>query len=114
MKNAIIVNPAKPDSIKRQARRLLIVNGNDLSRLSRYSEKAYFVHNEHIACIAVGYHLQDAIDNIVDSNLWDNLQLDAETYVEYETNGWDDCYILAGNAGEPFWFINVIAEEVEL
>jgi hypothetical protein len=112
MRTAINVNPAKPYSIKRQARRLMTINGFAEGDYNPHNVRPYLIRNEHISCIAIGYHLQDAIDNIVNEDLWDSLQLDSGTYEEYEREGWDDSYILAGNASEPFWFEHVLVEDL--
>ena len=46
---------------------------------------------------------QDAIDEAADNGKLDCQLMSAEDHAEYEANGWDDSYILAGNASEPFW-----------
>ena len=46
---------------------------------------------------------QEAIDTAVDNGKLDSEQMSDADHLEYETNGWDDSYILAGNASEPFW-----------
>jgi len=46
---------------------------------------------------------QDAIDEAVDCGKMDSERMSDEDHKEYESNGWDDSYMLAGNASEPFW-----------
>lgn len=113
MRTAIKVNPAKQDSILRQGKRLMTVNGFSDGEYNPHRVKCWLVRNEHVSCLAIGSSEQDAIDNCVDSNLWDSLQLDPDTYQEYDQNGWDDSFILAGNASEPFWAENLFINEIE-
>ena len=112
MKTAINVNPSKPSSIARQANRLLLINGYSNGDYNPHNVKVFYVRNEHLSCIAIGYHLQDAINNIVDCGLWGSLMLDSDTYASYENVGWTDSYINAGNASDAFWFENVLIEEL--
>jgi hypothetical protein len=46
---------------------------------------------------------QDALDQAVDSGHMDCMAMSDEDHAEYEAKGWDDSYICAGNASEPFW-----------
>lgn len=46
---------------------------------------------------------QDAIDEAVDRGKLDSERMSDADFQEYEANGWDDSYMLAGNASEPFW-----------
>ena len=46
---------------------------------------------------------QDAIDIAVDAGKLDSERMTNDDWQEYESNGWDDSYMLAGNASEPFW-----------
>ena len=53
-----------------------------------------FVHADNSA---------EALDVAADcGNLNCQLMSDAD-YLEYNANGWNDSFILAGNASEPFW-----------
>ena len=68
----------------------------------RYGESAYLIGNEFgLICVAYGNNEQEAIDNAVDDNLMDCQLMSDEDHAEYDTNGWHDSYIYAGNAGEP-------------
>ena len=46
---------------------------------------------------------QSALDEAVDSGKLDSEQMSEADYQEYSSKGWDDAYLLAGNASEPFW-----------
>ena len=46
---------------------------------------------------------RDAIDIAVDAGKLDSERMSDEDHQEYEANGWDDSFMLAGNASEPFW-----------
>ena len=46
---------------------------------------------------------QMALDEAVDAGKMDSERMSDEDYQEYDSNGWDDSFILAGNASEPFW-----------
>jgi len=46
---------------------------------------------------------QDALDIAVDNGKMDSERMSYEDYKEYEAEGWEDSYLLAGNASEPFW-----------
>ena len=54
-------------------------------------------------CVSYGNNEQEAIDNAVDDNLMDCQLMSDEDHAEYDTNGWHDSYMYAGNASEPFW-----------
>jgi len=70
----------------------------------RYGESAYLIGNEFgLICVAYGNNEQEAIDNAVDDSLMDCQLMSDEDHAEYDTNGWHDSYIYAGNASEPFW-----------
>ena len=53
-----------------------------------------FVHADNTAV---------ALDIAADAGKLDCQQMSESDFREYEANGWDDSYILAGNASEPFW-----------
>ena len=70
----------------------------------KYDEQAYIIANEFgTICIAYANNEQDALDNAVDADLLDCEMMSAVDYKEYSDNGWDDSYMLLGNASEPFW-----------
>jgi len=71
---------------------------------SYWYDRRYAISNEFgvIAYVHADCE-QMAIDEAVDSGHMDCMAMSPEDYAEYESNGWDDSYILAGNAGEPFW-----------
>jgi hypothetical protein len=113
MKTAITVNPRLNGSIERQAKRLLTINGFSAGEYNPHRVKAWLIHNEvYYSFIAIGSSEQEAIDNCVDSNLWDHMKMSDEDLQEYEENGWDDSFIRAGNASEAFWSENLFIEEI--
>ena len=46
---------------------------------------------------------QDAIDEAADRGKLDSEQMSKADYQEYDSKGWHDSFLLAGNASEPFW-----------
>ena len=70
----------------------------------KYGDKAYLIGHEFgTICISYATNEQDALDNAVDAGLMDSMLMSPEDYAEYTAEGWDDSYILLGNASEPFW-----------
>ena len=70
----------------------------------RCGERAYLIGHEFgLICVSYGNNEQEAIDNAVDDNLMDCQLMSDEDHAEYDTNGWHDSYMYAGNASEPFW-----------
>ena len=71
---------------------------------SCFYSKRYAISNEcGVIAFVHANSEQDAIDQAVDSGHMDCEAMSEADHMEYESNGWDDSYILAGNAGEPFW-----------
>lgn len=62
--------------------------------------------------LVIGANETEAIDAAADSGVLDGLLMSPEDHSEYESNGWDDSYMLAGNASEPFWCENLHLFEV--
>lgn len=115
MKTAITVNPRLNGSVERQAKRLLAINGFSKGEYNPHRVKAWLIHNEiYYSFIAIGSSEQEAIDNCVDSNLWDHMQMSEEDYTEHESNHWHDSYVIAGNASEAFWAENLSIEEIKV
>ena len=70
----------------------------------RFGERAYLIGNEYgLLCVAYGDNEQEAIDNAVDEGFLDSELMSDEDHAEYDSEGWHDSYIYAGNAGEAFW-----------
>jgi hypothetical protein len=69
-----------------------------------FYDKRYAICNEFgpIAFVHADCE-QDAIDEAVDRGKLDSERMTEQEYTDYQANGWDDSYILAGNASEPFW-----------
>lgn len=76
--------------------------------------KAFRVADECRGAVVVGYHEQDALDNLINEGGFDHNLMSAEDYAEYSENGWDDSYSLLGNASEPFWTEHLYIEELAL
>ena len=70
---------------------------------------AYGVHG-----VVLAAHGTDALDEAVDQGMLDSEMMSPEDHAEYEANGWDDSYVLAGNPSEPFWSENLRITEVEI
>ena len=76
--------------------------------------KAYAIGHEFgLITIVYADCDQDAIDEAVDRGKLDCMKMSDEDYAEYESNGWDDSYICAGNASEPFWSEHLWLEQIK-
>ena len=84
-------------------RRLAAVNGYP---------KAFWIADQWGGAVVVGYHEQDALDNLVNEGGFNHNLMSAEDYAEYTAEGWDDSFHLLGNASEPFWTENLHIEEI--
>lgn len=93
------------EDLETLGRRLAAVNGYP---------KAFWIADECKAVVVVGYHADDALDNLVDAGGLDHNLMSEEDYAEYSEKGWDDSYTLLGNASEPFWTENLHIEELEI
>ena len=70
----------------------------------KYGEQAYIISHEFgTICIAYGNNEGEALDNAVDYGLMNSEMMSKEDYEEYSSKGWDDSYIIAGNASEAIW-----------
>ena len=70
----------------------------------RFGEEAYLIVNEHgLLCIAYGWYEQDALDAAVDAGFLDSEIMSEDDHKEYESNGWHDSFIIAGNECKPIW-----------
>ena len=69
-----------------------------------FYERAYFIYNQ-FGRIAIVYAntSADALDEAVDAGKLDSERMSEDDYLEYSANGWEDSFIHAGNASEPFW-----------
>ena len=69
-----------------------------------YYDRRYCIYNEFgpIAFVWAD-SAQDAIDEAADAGKLDGQAMSDDDYAEYEANGWQDSFIFAGNASEPFW-----------
>lgn len=76
----------------------LIANPDD----RRFSNRTYAIWNEHgLLAIAYGNHEQEALDAALDAGKLDSELMPPEDFEEAVREGWDDVYMLLGNAGEP-------------
>ena len=70
----------------------------------KWGENAYLIGHEFgLICVSYGSHEQEAIDNAVDEGFMDSERMSDEDHAEYDSKGWHDSYLYAGNASEPFW-----------
>ncbi len=92
-------------------RKDLATLGRRLAAVNGYP-KAFKVADECKGVVVVGYHVSDALNNLVDEGGWDHNLMSDEDYAEYSENEWDDSFILLGNASEPFWAENLHIEEI--
>ncbi len=83
--------------------KLLAENGYEIGEYNPRRVSAWLVVNDQIPCVVVAENEQEAIDEAADSGAWDSLFMSEEYLTEYEANGWDDFFMRAGNASEPFW-----------
>ena len=71
---------------------------------SRWYRHSYAIYHEFgVFCLVHADCEQDALDIAVDNGRMDCMAMNDEDYQEYSTAGWDDSYLLLGNASEPFW-----------
>lgn len=83
---------------------LLIENGYKPNEYNPHNVGAWLIGNEFgLITIQIGDDVNEALDNAVDNNTLDCMQMNQDDYLEYESKGWDDSYMLLGNASEPFW-----------
>lgn len=72
----------------------------------KYGESAYLIgHELGLICVSYANNEQDALDYAVDEGFLDSERMTEEDHAEYDANGWDDSFIYAGNASEPFWSV---------
>lgn len=70
----------------------------------RYGESAYLIGNEYgLICVSYGDYEGTALDNAVDAGYMNSELMSDADHAEYDSNGWHDSFICAGNASEPFW-----------
>lgn len=69
-----------------------------------FYDSRFVIANEY-GPIAIVYadHEQDALDIAVNAGKLDCQAMSDSDYAEYLQNGWDDSFLCAGNASEPFW-----------
>ena len=77
-----------------------------------YSGKVWLVRQEYVSLLVAAPNEQEALDSAVDAGLWDCFLMCEAYYAEYSENGWDDSFIHAGNASEPFWCENLYIQQV--
>ena len=70
----------------------------------RWGENAYLIGHEFgLICVSYGSHEQEAIDNAADEGFMDSERMSDADHAEYDSKGWHDSFLYAGNASEPFW-----------
>ena len=95
------------NNLREEGIKMLKEDGYNMGDYNPHRRSAWLIQNDHIATVALGDHEQDAIDNVVDSGAWDSLMMSDEDLNEYQSEGWDDSYLTAGNASEAFWCENL-------
>ncbi len=89
--------------------RKLIANPNDNNIYSN----TYCICNEFgILAIAYADCEQEALDEATDSGHLNSARMSSDDYDEAIQRGYDDSYILAGNASEPLWSHYLTIKEV--
>lgn len=97
----------------RETRRLLRTQGYKVGEYNPHGITAYHVGNEYgVLGMAIGSGLQDALDWAADNGLLDGEKMSDADYEEYAREGWDDSYVLLGNASEAFWCERLWVREV--
>ena len=80
---------------------------------SYWYDKRFAIANEFgIIALVFADNADMALDEAADSGHLRQMAMSDADYQEYEAEGWDDSYILAGNASEPFWCEYLRVEEV--
>lgn len=92
-------------------RKDLVTLGRRLAAVNGYP-RAFWIADGCGGAVVVGYHAADALDNLVNEGGWDRNRMSDEDFAEYSKIGWDDSYILLGNASKPFWTENLHIEEI--
>ncbi len=79
-----------------------------------YYSKTYAINNE-FGTLAIVYanNEQDALDEAFDRDKLNSEIMSPEDFKEYSSQGWDDSYIFAGNAGEAIWSENLYINEIK-
>ena len=79
------------------------VTEEDVARITSWEYKLWMVcHCHGFFTWAEGDNLEEALDNAVDEGRMDCVAISEEDYEDMQRKGWDDAYILLGNASEPF------------
>ena len=66
--------------------------------------RTYAINNEFgVIAIVYANSEQGALDEAVDAGLMDSELMTPDDHAEYLVNDWDDSFLYAGNASEPFW-----------
>lgn len=86
---------------------LLSKNGYEIGEYNPHEVSAWLIQNDHTRCLVIGSNEQEAIDNAVNGGHWDSQKMSEEDLEEYESNGWTDSFVRAGNASEAFWAENI-------
>lgn len=83
-----------------ELKRSHIANFNDKS----WCKHTYAIGNQFgLLCIVYANHDGDALDAAVDNDKLNGEKMSDEDHAEYDAKGWNDSFVLAGNASEPFW-----------
>ena len=70
----------------------------------QWTSHVYAICNEYgVIAIAYADHEQDALDAAMDNGKLDSELMSDDDYREHLEQGWNDGYMLLGNASEPVW-----------
>jgi len=79
----------------------------------RWADKTYAIWNEYgLLTIVYANYEQEALDKALDADRLDSELMSPEDYKEAVREGWDDVYMLLGNAGEPVWTTHLGLKEI--
>ena len=91
---------------------VMLLNEHGYEKGNSYGYSAYAISNEYgVFAVEIG-HEYDVLDVAVDNNKMDGQLMSDTDHAEYESEGWDDSYILLGNASEPFWCVNLAVNAI--
>jgi len=101
------MNTDQLEAFKQDGIKLLADAGYEIGENNPHGTSAWLIQNDHTTTVAIGDHEQEAIDNAVDAGAWNSLLMTETDHTKYDTNGWRDSFMYAGNASEPFWCENL-------
>lgn len=89
---------------------LLAENGYELNEYNPHKVAAWLIRADGAEFIAIGSCEQEALDNCVNENLWD--QFLAESFSDYEEYADESELYNLGNASELFWINHLMISHI--